>query len=84
MANNIYLTKTGCFGYTDQQLALDNTFFLSYDLVESWVKKYQLQEDQTKDFTEELKGVRYRVHLLLAHRKASIQYPYIHSKHHPN
>jgi hypothetical protein len=22
MINNIYLTKTGCFGYTDQQLAL--------------------------------------------------------------
>ncbi|SHN92223.1 ATPase, T2SS/T4P/T4SS family [bacterium endosymbiont of Bathymodiolus sp. 5 South] len=68
MINNIYLTKTGCFGYTDQQLALDNTFYLSYDLVESWVKKYQLQEAQTKDFTEELKGVRYRVHLFCSKR----------------
>jgi Tfp pilus assembly pilus retraction ATPase PilT len=37
-------------------------------LVESWVKKYQLQEDQTKDFTEELEGVRYRVHLFCSKR----------------
>jgi hypothetical protein len=41
MINNIYLTKTGGFGYTDQQLALDNTFFLSYDLVESGVKHHK-------------------------------------------
>jgi hypothetical protein len=41
---------------TDQQLALDDNTFLSYDLVEGWVKKYNLKEDQTKDFTEALKG----------------------------
>ncbi len=68
MINNIYLTKTRCFGYTDQQLALDDNTFLSYDLVEGWVKKYNLKEDQTKDFTEAVKGVRYRVHLFCSKR----------------
>lgn len=66
MSDNIYLTKEEGFGFDKTKTKLP--FVLSNDLIDGWVKKYKLKNNETKDFTVEIEKQRYRVHLFNSFR----------------
>jgi Tfp pilus assembly pilus retraction ATPase PilT len=59
--DEIYLNDRRSFSFSDKLESLP--FNIDSDLVKSWVKEYKLSTEDTKDFSLELEGRRFRAHL---------------------